>query len=80
MNLDFYDFTCDEIERCKNINHALAELYSQIRSTQDLLDKDGRYFTGPFRSFAVLEQLANNNLENLRELLTKIELEGEPND
>lgn len=80
MRLDIYDVIEDEIERCKNINHALADLYTQIRSTQELLDKDNRYFSGALRSFAVVEQLANNNLNNLRNLFEKLELEGDSND
>lgn len=80
MRLDIYDVIKDEIERCKNINHALADLYTQIRSTQELVDNDDLYFTSSFRSFAVVEQLANCNLDNLRNLLKKLELEGDSND
>lgn len=80
MRLDIYDVIKDEIERCKNINHALADLYTQIRSTQELVDNDDLYFTSSFRSFVVVEQLANCNLDNLRNLLKKLELEGGPND
>ena len=73
LNSASFDFVQDELERTKNIDHVLADLYTQISATQKFIDEDGLHFTYIYRSFAVLEQLVTHNKEHLEEVLKKLE-------